>query len=388
VRDILDEWTAWRLECVRRRLLFDLNKLKDKLHLLRGLKKILLDIDRAIAIIRGTDEESEVVPNLMIGFGIDAVQAEYIAEIKLRNINKEYILKRIEETAALEREIDELEATLASRTRLRGIITEELKQAAKKYGVPRRTALIHESEVVDYKPEEHIEDYPVFVFVSREGYIKKITPLSLRMSGEQKYKESDAPFQQFEAKNRDELLVFTNKQQCYKTRLHEFDDGKASTLGDFLPAKLGMEDGETPVFCCLPGDYAGSLLFFFQNGKAARVELSAYATVSNRKRLTGAYSDKSPLACALFVARDAEVLVRSTEGRGLLFHTASLTPKTTRATQGVGVMTLKSKWALKSAVWAETFPLVNPARFRVRSLPAAGAMVRLEDTGDLVQPLI
>ena len=388
VRGILDEWTAWRLECIRRRLCFDLVKLKEKLHLLRGLKKILLDIDRAIAIIRNTDEESEVVPNLMIGFGIDQVQAEYIAEIKLRNINKAYILKRIEETAALEGEIKELERTLNSENRLRELIAVELERASQKYGVPRKTVLVHESHVSEYKPEEHIEDYPVSVFVSREGYLKKITPQSLRMSGEQKYKEGDGASQQFEAKNRDELLVFTSKQQCYKTRLYEFDDGKASALGDFLPAKLGMNDGETPVFCCLPGEYTGSLLFFFQNGKAARVALSSYATVSNRRRLTGAYSDKSPLVSVLFVKQDAEVLVRSTEGRGLLFHTASLTPKTTRATQGVGVMTLKPRWSLASAVWAETFFLTKPARFRVHSLPAAGALVRPEDTGDVPPRLI
>ena len=390
VRGILEEWTAWRLECVRRRLCFDVGKLTARLHLLRGLKKILLDIDRAISIIRGTEEESEVVPNLMIGFGIDEAQAEYIAEIKLRNINKEYILKRIRETTSLESEIEDMEHTLSSPARMREIIAKELGQVARKYGAERKTALVHESDVDEYVPQDHIEDYPVFVFVSREGYLKKITPLSLRMSGEQKYKEGDAPFQQLEGKNRDELLVFTNRQQCYKTRLHEFDDGKASSLGDFLPGKLGMDDGEAPVFCCLPDDYKGSLLFFFANGKVARVEMSAYATVRGRKRLTGAYSERSPLAAMLTVAKDGEgeVLVRSSEGRGLLFHTASLMPKTTRATQGVSVMTLKVRWQLVSAVWATDFPLVNPSRFRVRSLPATGALIRPEDTGDVPISLI
>ena len=387
VRGILEEWVAWRLECVRRRLCFDLEKMREKLHLLHGLKKILLDIDRAIAVIRGTEEESEVVPNLMISFRIDNIQAEYIAEIKLRNINREYILKRVEETATLERAIEDMEKTLSSPTLMRGIITDELKQTAKKYGAPRKTALIHESDVSEYIPEEHIEDYSVVVFVSREGYLKKITPQSLRMSAEQKYKESDAPFQQLEGTNRCELLVFTNRQQCYKTRLHEFDDSKASSLGDYLPAKLGMDDKETPVFCCLPGEYKGSMLFFYQNGKVARVELSAYVTVRDRKRLTGAYSDRSTLVAALHCETDAEVLLRSTEGRGLLFHTASLAPKATRATQGVCVMTLKVRWKLSSAVWAKDYPLINPARFRVRSLPAAGALIRLEDTGDAPKSL-
>ncbi|MCL2747290.1 MAG: DNA topoisomerase (ATP-hydrolyzing) subunit A [Oscillospiraceae bacterium] len=383
IGEILEEWTAWRLECVRRRLLFDLGRRRAKLHLLLGLKKILLDIDRAIAIIRGTEEEIEVVPNLMIGFMIDNAQAEFIAEIKLRNINKEYIVRRVEETASLEREIASIEHVLASKARLRDIIADELRRVEKKYGAPRKTVLVHESDVGAYVPEEHIEDYPVVVFISRGGYLKKVTPQSLRMSGEHKYKENDEAFQQFEGKNRDELLVFTNKQQCYKTRLHEFEDSKASSLGAFLPGVLGMDDGESPVFSCLPGDYKGSLLFFFENGKAARVELSAYTTTRGRKRLTGAYSDKSPLACALLAAHDAEVLLRSSEGRGLLFHTASLMPKTTRATQGVSVMALKGRWVLRSAVWAAEYPLVKPARFRVRTLPAAGALIRPEDTGDV-----
>ncbi len=389
VREIIEEWVAWRSECVRRRLLFDLTRLREKLHLLQGLKKILLDIDRAIAIIRGTEEEAEVVPNLMIGFGIDAVQAEYIAEIKLRNVNKEYILKRIEETAALEKEIEDVEQILASKTRLRDLLVGDLQQVIKKYGVPRKTALVHEHEVEEYKPEEHIEDYPVMVFLSKQGYLKKITPQSYRMSSEQKYKENDEPSQSFEGKNRDEILVFTNRQQCYKARLHEFDDSKASSLGEYLPAKLGMDEGEAPLYACLPGDYnSGSLVFFFQNGKAARVELSTYATVTKRRRLTSAYSDKSPLVTVLQIAQDREVLLRSDEGRGLLFHTSSLTPKTTRATQGVAVMTLKGRHQLASACWAETLPLTNPARFRVRSLPAAGAHIRPEDTGDLQKPLI
>ncbi|MDR0670690.1 MAG: topoisomerase IV [Oscillospiraceae bacterium] len=388
VRGVLEEWTAWRTECVRRRLHFDLARLKEKLHLLHGLKQILLDIDRAIAIIRGTDAEAEVVPNLMIGFGIDEVQAEYVAEIRLRNINREYILRRVEETSRLESEIAELESALASKDRLRALITADLRHVMKKYGAPRKTALVHRHEVAHYNPEEHIEDYPVHVFLSLGGYLKKITPLSLRMSGEQKYKESDGPSQVFEARNRDELMVFTNRRQCYKFRLFELEDGKASSLGDYLPAKLGMDEGESAAFVCAPGDYSGWMLFFFENGKAARIELSAYATTSNRRRLTGAYSDKSPLVTAMRLTEERELFLRSSDGRGLLLHTASLAPKATRTSQGTSVMTLKDRRHLQSVEPAESVGLARPARFRVRTLPAAGAPVRPEDLGDLPAPLI
>ena len=383
VREILEEWVAWRMESVRRRVYFSMNKKKEKLHLLKGLRRILLDIDRAIQIIRETEEDAEVVPNLMIGFGIDQVQAEYVADIRLRNINKEYILKRTQEVEALEGEIADLEDTVNSPRRVRDIITGELKQVKEKYALPRRTEILYDvQEEQDQGEEDETPDYPVHLFLSREGYLKKITPQSLRMSGEQKYKEGDGPYLQWEASNRDELLVFTDKQQCYKTRLSDFDDTKASVLGDYLPTKLAMEPEERAVWACLPGDYSGQLLFFFENGKAARVELSAYQTQTRRKKLTGAYSDKSPLAAAFLLGEDFEAAVISTEGRCMIFHTAALNPKTTRSTQGVNVMTLKPKYHVEKVLPLERTSIVNPARYRARSLPVAGALLKEEDRGE------
>ncbi|SMC72140.1 DNA gyrase/topoisomerase IV subunit A [Papillibacter cinnamivorans] len=381
VKEILEEWTAWRIDCVRRRVYYELGKKKEKLHLLKGLKKILLDIDRAIQIIRQTEEEAEVVPNLMIGFGIDEVQAEYVAEIKLRNINREYILKRVEETAALEGEIAELEDILEKPQRVKKIIVDELQNVMKKYAVPRRTEIVYDHEPAA-AAEEETPDYPVHLFLSREGYFKKITPLSLRMSGEQKYKQDDGPRLSYECTNREEILVFTDRQQVYKARLNEFEDSKASVLGDYLPSKLGMDEGESVAFLCPSGDYSGSLLFFFKNGKAARIALAEYRTVSNRRRLTGAYSDKSPLVCILKLAEDTELAVYSTEPRALIFSTAALAPKTTRTTLGVGVMTLKPKYSLDKVLPAESSGIVNIARYRVRSLPAAGALLKEQDSGD------
>ena len=380
VRQILEEWTAWRTESVRRRTYFVLNKRKEKLHLLKGLKRILLDIDKAIAIIRQTEEEAEVVPNLMIGFGIDQVQAEFVAEIKLRNINKEYILKRVNETEALQNEIDDLEDILSSPRRVKKIIVEELTAAAKKYGEPRRTSILLSHEVEHYTEESEVADYPVTVFLSREGYFKKITPASLRMNSEQKYKDGDGPAQSFETTNTAEIMFFTDKCQVYKTRLSEFDDAKASVLGDYLPAKLSMDAEESVVYAVLPGDYSGALVFFFENGKAARVEMKAYQTTSNRRKLTGAYSDKSPLRCILPLAEDCEVAVYSSERRCLVFHTALLAPKTTRTTQGVAVMTLKPKYHLESVEELAQTSISNVSRYRVRALPAAGVLLRQEDT--------
>ena len=381
VRQILEEWTAWRTESVRRRVYFVLKKKQDKLHLLKGLKRILLDIDKAIKIIRETEEEAEVIPNLMIGFGIDQIQAEYVAEIKLRNINKEYILKRVNETAALQDEIADLEDTLNDPRRVKRIIVEELDAVAKKYGEPRRTSIVYGHEIEVYQEEEETEAYPVHLFLSREGYFKKITPQSLRMSGEQKFKEGDGLRQSFETVSNAEIMFFTDRCQVYKTRLSEFDDTKASVLGDYLPAKLGMDAGENVIYAVLPGaDYAGALLFFFENGKAARVDLTAYKTTSNRRKLTGAYSDKSPLKCILRIDQDREVAVYSTEPRCLIFHTALLAPKTTRSTQGVAVMTLKPKYRLDTAAYLDETPIANQSRYRVRAVPAAGALLRQEDT--------
>ena len=382
VRELLDEWCAWRTECVRRRVYFVMSKKKDKLHLLKGLKRILLDIDKAIKIIRETEAEADVVPNLMIGFGIDQVQAEYVAEIKLRNINKEYILKRVEETSALQDEIEDLEDILARPARVKKIIVTELEDVRKKYAEPRRTGIVYGHEVEEYTEEITVDDYAVSVFLSREGYFKKITPASLRMNAEQKYKEGDALAQSFETSNAAEVIFFTDRCQVYKSRLSDFDDTKASALGDYLPARLGMDEGESVVYMVLPGDYRGWMLFFFENGKAAKVELSAYRTTSNRRKLTGAYSDKSPLRTALCLREDCELAVYSTEPRVLVFSTALLGSKTTRATQGVAVLTLKKKFTLDYACPAEATGIANLARYRARSLPAAGALLKAEDSDE------
>ena len=382
VRELLDEWCAWRTECVRRRVYFVMSKKKDKLHLLKGLKRILLDIDKAIRIIRETEAEADVVPNLMIGFGIDQVQAEYVAEIKLRNINKEYILKRVEETSALQDEIEDLEDILARPARVKKIIVAELEDVRRKYAEPRRTGIVYGHEVEEYTEEITVDDYAVSVFLSREGYFKKITPASLRMNAEQKYKEGDALAQSFETSNAAEVMFFTDRCQVYKTRLSDFDDTKASALGDYLPARLGMDEGESVVYMVLPGDYRGWMLFFFENGKAAKVELSAYRTTSNRRKLTGAYSDKSPLRTALCLREDCELAVYSTEPRVLVFSTALLGSKTTRATQGVAVLTLKKKFTLDYACPAEATGIANLARYRARSLPAVGALLKAEDSDE------
>ena len=381
VRALLEEWLAWRTECVRRRVYFVLHKKQEKLHLLQGLKRILLDIDKAIEIIRQTEEEAEVVPNLMIGFGIDQIQAEYVAEIKLRNINKEYILKRVQETAALEEEIEDLEDTLQKPARIRKIIVGELEEVRKKYAQPRKTEIIFSHEAEYEEEPEETPDYPVTLFLSREGYFKKITAQSLRMSGEQKFKEGDGLFRQIEATNNTELMFFTDRQQVYKVRAADFADGKASLLGDYLPTKLGMDEEEKVIDLVLPGDYSGHVLFFFENGKCARVSLSAYATTSNRRKLTGAYSDKSPLAALLKLTEDKELALISTEPRALLLHTALLAPKTTRATQGVAVMNMKPRYHLDRVCTPEESGITNLARYRVRSIPAAGALLREEDQG-------
>ena len=380
VGEILTEWTAWRTDCVKRRVYYILNRKREKLHLLQGLKRILLDIDKAIRIIRETEEEAEVIPNLMIGFGIDQVQAEYVAEIKLRNINKEYILKRVQETAALADEIDDLEDTLAKPGRIRRIIIDELTEVRKKYAVPRRTEVVYSHEIEEEPEEDAPEDYPVHLFLSREGYFKKITPQSLRMSGEQKYKEGDGPSQYFEATNNTELMFFTDKQQVYKTRASEFGETKASLLGDYLPGKLGMDAGENVIFLCLPGDYSGSLLFAFENGRVARVALSAYATTSNRRKLTGAYCDKFPLVQILPLTEDKELALLTNEPRALLVHTALLAPKATRGTQGVQVMNIKPKYRLERLADVADTGITNQARYRTRTIPAAGALLRPEDS--------
>ena len=381
VGEILEEWTAWRTDCVKRRIFFQIQKKEDRLHLLKGLERILLDIDKAIRIIRETELENEVIPNLMIGFGIDEIQANYVAEIKLRNINKEYILKQTKAIDELEREIAELRGILNSHKKLQNVIIKELQAVASKYGQERKTEIIYHMDEIEPEEEEKvIPDYPVTVFVSKEGYFKKITQQSLRMSGEQKFKEGDSLAFTAETSNRDELLVFTDKFQCYKGRLCDFADGKASQLGDYLPQKLGLEPGETILQVILAGDYKSNLLFFFENGKVAKVPAIAYETKTNRKKLTGAFSDKSPLVAALSMAADDQVAVYTSDGRCVIFSTALLTPKTTRNTQGVSVVTLKKKAVVNAAVLLEASGIANPSRYRCKSLPAAGAILKPEDT--------
>ena len=385
VGEILDEWTAWRTDCVKRRIFFQIQKKEDRLHLLKGLERILLDIDKAIAIIRETELENEVVPNLMIGFGIDEIQANYVAEIKLRNINKEYILKQTRAIDDLEGEIADLRDTLNSPRKLKNVIIKELQAVADKFGQPRRTEILYDAQEAAPEEEDDVPDYGVTVFVSKEGYLKKMTAQSLRMSGEQKFKEGDSLSFSKETTNRAEFLVFTDRYQCYKSRLSDFDDGKASQLGDYLPQKLGFEAGENLVALVFCGDYKGFILFFFENGKAAKVPLSAYETKTNRKKLTGAYSDKSPLIKAVALDADEQMVVYSTDGRAAIFSTAQLLPKTTRNTQGVAVMTLKKKATLRDAVLLSQSGIVNESRYRTKTIPSAGAVLKEEDSAEKQQ---
>ena len=383
VGEILEEWTAWRTDCVKRRLYFQIQKKEDRLHLLKGLERILLDIDKAIAIIRETEMESEVIPNLMIGFGIDEIQANYVAEIKLRNINKEYILKQLKAVDELEQEIADLRDTLGSGRKLKNLIISELKDVAQKFGQERKTQIVYEAQQQeDVEEEDDTPDYPVTLFVSKEGYVKKITAQSLRMSGEQKFKEGDSLAFSRETNNKAELLVFTDQYQCYKTKLSDFPDGKASQLGDYLPQKLGMDPGENVLQVILPGDYKGFVVFFFANGKAAKVPLSTYETKTNRRRLTGAFSDKSPMKTALALDADAQVVVYTTDGRAAVFSTALLLLKTTRNTQGVTVVNLKKKAAVDRVTLLEGSTIVNASRYRCRTIPTAGAVLKEEDALD------
>ena len=373
VRELLEEWTAFRVECVRRRTHFDLEKKREKLHLLQGLELILLDIDKAIRIVRETEEEAEVVPNRMIGFGIDQIQAEYVAEIKLRHLNREYILKRTQEIAELERDIAQLEGILASKAKVKGIIVKELEAVAQKYGQPRRSMILYADEVEEAEIVEEVPDYPVHLFFTKEGYFKKITPQSLRMSGEQKLKEGDEITQQLEAQNTAELLFFSNKSQVYKMKAADFADTKASVLGEYIPARAQMDEGESAAYMAVTYQYDGFMLFFFENGKVAKVEMSAYQTKQNRKKLLNAYSDKSPLTAALYVREDCEVLLTASSGRMLLFHTGLIAPKATKNTQGVQAMNLKKGQRLLRVQLYEEGMLQNPNRYK-KNLPALGAL--------------
>lgn len=389
VREILREWTAFRTECLRRRTWFDLQGKRKRLHLLQGLAAILLDIDKAIHIIRSTEQEQEVVPNLMIGFGIDEPQAEYVAEIKLRHLNREYLLKRTGEIDQLEADIADLEDVLAKPARVRRIIIAELNEAAKKYGKPRRSLILYDLPQEEEAEEaEAVPDYPVTVFFTREGYLKKIQPQSLRTAGAHKLKEGDEIIRQIETRNNLDALFFTDQHQVYKVRLAELEDGKVAQMGIFVPGRLGMDEGETILDMVLTADYSGHMLFFFANGKCAKIPLSAYATKQNRRKLLRAYSDKAPLALIHYLPEETELAIRTSAGRMLLVGTAQIPAKTTRDSQGVAVVTLKKNQNITSAVPAESLALANPHRYRVRSLPAAGALLRPEDEGEQQMSLL
>lgn len=383
IRSLLQEWIAFRTKSVRRRTYYDLTKAKERLHLLKALEKILLDIDKAIRIVRETDEEAEVVPNLMIGFGIDQVQAEFVAEIKLRHLNREYIMRRLEDVSDLEKAVADLEDILKSKSRIRRIIIEELQNVAKKYGQPRRTKLIYAADIVAEQEEaEQVPDYTCTLFFSKEGYFKKITPQSLRMSGDHKLKDGDEIIQTVEASNNRELLFFSNQQAVYKTRAADFKDTKTSVMGDYIPAKLDFAEGEMPLYMVVLSEYTGYMLFFYENGKVAKVDMAAYATKTNRRKLVGAYSDKSPLAAMFYVPEDGEFLMTSTSGRRLLVHTGAIAPKSTRSTIGVQVMTLKGRHYLQKVEPYEPGSLTKENRYRTKTLPAAGAVPHAEDFGE------
>lgn len=383
VRSILHEWTTWRTECKKRTIRYDLAKKQEKLHLLHGLKTILLDIDKAIAIIRNTEKDADVVPNLMNGFGIDEKQAEYIAEIRLRHINREYILKRLTETEALEKEIARLESLLKSDAKVRRVIIRELEAIIKKYPSPRRADILEADKIEHFEQEDHIEDYPVHLFLSKEGYFKKITSQSLRGASDQKFKDGDALFQTLDATNKQEIIFLTNKQQAYKAHLYDFDDSKASVLGDYLPSKLEMDAEEQPVFMLLPGDYTGSIIVIFENGKAARFELAGFATKTNRRRLTGAYSDRSPAKAFFHFSQDCNITLFATNGRALTVNTSVIPPKSTRTTVGVQTMVLRGSHTITHACYSMELAFAQPKRYVSHSIPSIGALLKDEDKGQM-----
>lgn len=383
VRSILHEWTTWRTECKKRTIRYDLTKKQEKLHLLHGLKTILLDIDKAIAIIRNTEKDADVVPNLMNGFGIDEKQAEYIAEIRLRHINREYILKRLTETEALEKEIARLESLLKSDAKVRRVIIRELEAIIKKYPSPRRADILEADKIEHFEQEDHIEDYPVHLFLSKEGYFKKITSQSLRGASDQKFKDGDALFQTLDATNKQEIIFLTNKQQAYKAHLYDFDDSKASVLGDYLPSKLEMDAEEQPVFMLLPGDYTGSMIVIFENGKAARFELAGFATKTNRRRLTGAYSDRSPAKAFFHFSQDCNITLFATNGRALTVNTSVIPPKSTRTTVGVQTMVLRGSHTITHACYSMELAFAQPKRYVSHSIPSIGALLKDEDKGQM-----
>ncbi len=383
VRELLDEWISFRLNCIKRRINFSLEKKRRQLHLLKGLSKILLDIDKAIKIVRETESESEVVPNLMIGFGIDEIQAEYVAEIKLRHLNREYILKRIKDIETLEDEIADLEKTLSSNNRMKKIIIGELENVINKYDTGRKTEILYDVSDEDIEVESAAADYPVTMFITEGGYAKKIRTANLRMSGEQKVKEGDKILEAVECSNKDEILAFSTKNQVYKAKVDDFQDTKASVLGEFVPSKLNMEEGEEIAYIAVFSEYKGYMIFVFENGKIAKVDMSAYETKTNRKKLINAYSDKSVLAAALYLSEDTDIVICGSNERKLLLNTASILPKTTKRTQGVQAMTLKKKSdKVVSVHLYNEGEFEKPYRYRPKNLPAAGALPSASDIGE------
>ncbi len=382
VREIIDEWLGFRRECIKNRTYFLLEKAKSRLHLLLGMKKILLDIDKAVKIVRETEHEEEVVPNLMIGFGIDKTQAEYIAEIKLRHLNREYILKRLEDITNLQEEIETLDGILKSRAKIDRLIIDDMKRIKKQHGQPRKTEIIYEDEVVEIDTEDHIEDYPVSLFLSKESYFKKITPNSLRMYSEQKFKDGDELAQVIETTNKEEILFFTNQQNCYKAKVYDFADTKASAMGDYLPAKLSMENGENVVYMAIAGDYSGYMLFCYENGKAAKIAFDAYKTLTNRKRLINAYSDKIPLAAAIYLPEDIDIALTSTNNKVLIVNTALIAPKSTKNSIGVNVMTQKGRHKLYKVEFLKDTGIKNVSYYRTKNIPAVGHLLKEQDSGE------
>ncbi|MFI3226755.1 MAG: DNA topoisomerase (ATP-hydrolyzing) subunit A [Clostridia bacterium] len=378
VADILDEWSSWRAESIRRKLTYDVSKKREKLHLLQGLAKILVDIDKAIKIIRDTEKDADVIPNLMSGFEIDAVQADFIAEIRLRHINKEYILKRTKETDDLIKEIKKIEDILSSKTKILNIVIKQLESIIKKYPKERKSTIISQNNVVSYKEEDHIEDYNVNIFLTKEGYFKKITPLSLRMSGEQKLKDGDEMFIEMSLTNKNEVIFFTNKYQAYKTRLYEFDDTKSSVLGEYLPSKLAMDEDEFPIFMFAPNDYNGHIVACFENGKVAKFDLKSFETKTNRKKLTGAYSNKSPVLAFFHITEDANITLESTSNRALIFNTSLVSSKALRSNSGIIVFTLRGKHKVISATNNDVFGEMND-RYWSKVVPSIGAIIKTED---------
>ncbi len=385
VKEIIDEWLAFRVECIKRRTYFSLNKAKEKLHLLMGLKLILLDIDKAIKIVRETEHDDEVVPNLMIGFGVDEVQAEYIANIKLRHLNREYILKRLEDIENLQKEIADLEAILTSKAKQNRIIINDLKRIKKQYPSERKSELVYDTATADIEPEQHIEDYPVTVFLSKEGYFKKITPQSLRMSSVQKVKDGDEITQSIECSNKFELIFFTNKQNAYKCHVYDFEDGKASVLGDYIPSALSMEADESVVCMAVTDDYAGHMVFVFENGRMSRVPLTAYKTVNNRKRLINAYCDKFTLSRGVFAPTDTDLALVASNGKAVIINTALIPEKSTKASQGVIAFTQKGKNKVESVCTLDESDIANIDYYRTKNVPAVGHFLRDADLKNTTQ---